>query len=72
VLVTAAIALDAHEAVFKQSALEVVLELLANELRQAGARSFDFLNEVRIVLLNESIEYRLIRPVTNIANGWAS
>ena len=37
----------------QQPALQVVVELLADKLRQAASRSFDFLNKARVVLRME-------------------
>jgi len=45
VLVPAAVALDAQEAVFEQPALQIVFELLADEPGQVTAGAFDLLHE---------------------------
>jgi hypothetical protein len=63
VFVTAAFALRAQEAVFQQAALEIVLELLADESGQVTARALDLLHEPRVILSNNGIERSLLRPV---------
>jgi hypothetical protein len=63
VFVMAAVALDAQEAVFQQSALQVVLELPAYEHGQAAAGLLDLLHEAGVVLCNDGVKGRLFRAV---------
>jgi hypothetical protein len=56
VFVTAAVALRAQKTVFQQSALEIFLKLLTNELGQAAAGLFDFPNRARVMLGNKGEE----------------
>lgn len=55
VLVPAAIALHAQEAVFEQPTLQIVFELLANEPRHMTAGALDLLHEARIMFRNDGI-----------------
>ena len=75
-LMAAAVALDAQKAVLQQPALQVVVEFLADKLRQVATRSFDFLNKSRVVLGDNGIERRLFRPVAVVGRsggnrGWS-
>jgi hypothetical protein len=71
VFVTAAFALHAQEAVFQQAALEIVLELLADESGQVTARALDLLHEPRVIFSNNGIERGLFRsmPVVGRCDG---
>jgi hypothetical protein len=60
---TATVALDPQEAVFQQSALQVILELAAYESRQVPAAAFDLLQESRVVFSNNGIERGLLGPM---------
>jgi len=51
-----AVTLDPQEPVFKSAALEVFLELLANEVRKVASCAFDLLNEVRVVFGDNGIK----------------
>jgi len=55
VLVPAAIALDAQEAVFEQPTLQIVFELLANEPGQVPAAALDLLQEAWVMFSNDGI-----------------
>jgi hypothetical protein len=55
VLVPAAIALDAQEAVFEQPTLQIVFELLANEPGQVPAAALDLLQEAWVMFSNDRI-----------------
>jgi hypothetical protein len=52
----AAVTLDPQEPVFKPPALEVFLELLADEVRKVASSTFDLLNEVRVVFSDDGIK----------------
>lgn len=62
-LVTAAVALDAQEAVLQKPALQVVFELPANELGKMAAGSFELAHETRVMLCNNGIERGLFRSM---------
>ena len=62
-LVPAAVALDAQEAVFEQPALQIVFKLLADEPGQVTAGAFDLLHEARVMFSNDGIERSLFRPM---------
>ena len=51
-LVTATVTLDPQETVFKQAALQVILKLLADKIRQVTTRSFDLLYETGVMFGN--------------------
>jgi hypothetical protein len=68
----AAIALDPKEAMLQQPALQVVLELSAYELRQIAARSLNFVDESRVVLGDNGVEFRLFRPMPAVTWGGGS
>jgi hypothetical protein len=70
----AAIALDSQEAMLQQSALQVILKLLSDELRQIAARSFNSIDESWVVLGDDGVEFRLFRlmPVVAWGGGWRS
>ena len=67
--ITAAIALDAQKAVFEQSALEIVIELLAYKSREISTIGLQGGNKGRDVLFDELIQKRLLRPVPVVAKG---
>ena len=69
VLVTAAIAIDAQKAMFKQTALETVLELLAYKRREMSTMSLQGGINGRVVPLDELIRHCLFRPVPRQAIG---
>jgi hypothetical protein len=69
VLLHAAIALDAQEAVLQQAALQVILELLAHEPGQASAGLFNRLNEARVMLGDNGVEDGLFRPVAVVGGS---
>jgi hypothetical protein len=57
-------------------ALQVIVEFLADKLRQVATRSFDFLNKARVVLGDNGMERRLFRPVAVVGRsggnrGWS-
>ena len=66
----AAIALDSQEAMLQQSALQVILKLLSDELRQIAARSLNFIDESWVVLCDDGVEFRLFRLMSVVA--WCS
>ena len=71
----AAIALDSQEAMLQQPALQVILKLLSDELRQIAARSFNFVDESWVVLGDDGVEFRLFRLMSVVAwcvGGWRS
>jgi hypothetical protein len=51
----AAVTLDPQEPVFKPAALEVFLELLADEVRKVASSAFDLLNEARVMFSDDGI-----------------
>ena len=63
VLVTAGVALDAQEAVLEQAALQVVIELLFDERGQRSAFGFESGEKLRVVSLDDSVEWCLFRTV---------
>jgi hypothetical protein len=63
VLVPAAVALDAQEAVFEQPALQIVFELLADEPGQVTAGAFDLLHEAWVMFSNDGKQRGLFRPM---------
>ena len=63
VLMLAPIALDAQEPVLKQAALEVVVELPLDEMRQGCAFGLQPGKKLRIAGLDDAIERRLFRSV---------
>ena len=65
----AAIALDSQEAMLQQSALQVILKLLSDELRQIAARSFNSIDESWVVLGDDGVEFRLFRLMPAVAWG---
>ena len=65
----AGIAPDPQEAMLQQTALQVILKLLSNELRQMAARSFNFIDELWVVLGNDGVEVRLFRLMPEVAWG---
>ena len=66
---SAAVALDSQKAVLQQSALEVVLELLANEFWQVAAGLFDFLDEAWVVFSKDGVESGLFRAVPVVSGN---
>jgi len=65
----AAVALDAQEPVFQQAALQVILELLADEPRQVTARVLDLPQEAWVVLSDYGVEGGLFRPVAVVGGS---
>jgi hypothetical protein len=63
VLVPAAIALDAQEAVIEQPTLQIVFELLANEPGQVPAAALDLLQEARVTFSDDGIKCGLFMPM---------
>ena len=75
VLMAAAIALDPQEAMLQQPALQVILKLLSDEIRQIAARSFNSIDESWVVLGNDGVEFHLFRLMPVVAwdgGGWRS
>ena len=56
VFVPAALALHTQEAVLQQTALQILFEFLADELRQMTARPFDLLHKARVVPGNDGVQ----------------
>ncbi len=73
VLVTAGVALDAQKPVFEQAALQVVVELLLDEMRQGCAFGLQPGKKLRVAGLDDTIERRLFRSVAfvDVAVGTA-
>ena len=69
VFIAAAIAPDAQEAVFQQTALQVVLELPADKLGQVATRPFDFLNEAREMFGDKGIKPGLFWPMAAVGRS---
>ena len=67
----AAIALDSQEAMLQQPALQVILKLLSDELRQIAARSLNFIDESWVVLGDDGVKFSLFRlmPVVTWGSG---
>ena len=63
VLVTAGLALNAQKTVLEQAALQVVIELLFDERGQRSAFGFESGEKLRVVSLDDSIEWCLFRAV---------
>lgn len=61
--IAAGVTLDPHEPVFKPPALEVFLELLADEVRKVASSTFDHLNEVRVMFSDDGIKGGLFRTI---------
>jgi hypothetical protein len=69
VFVPASVTLDPQKAVLQQAALEILIELLTDELRQVPARGFDFPQEAGVVLGNDRIQSGPFRAVSPVS-GW--
>ena len=69
VLVTAGVALDAQKPVFEQAALQVVVELLLDEMRQGCAFALQPGKKLRVAGLDDAIERRLFRRRTRFDVG---
>jgi hypothetical protein len=69
VLVPAAVTLHEQEAVLQQAALQIVLELLAHELREVTASAFNVLHEARVMLSDNGVEIGLFRPMPEIGRS---
>ena len=63
VLVAAGVALDAQEAVFEQTALQVIVELPLDECRERSAFGFEPGEKPGEVSLDDSVERCLFRTV---------
>ena len=70
---TAGVALDAQKPVFEQAALQVVVELLLDEMRQGCAFGLQPGKKLRVAGLDDTIERRLFRSVAfvDVAVGTA-
>ena len=64
--VPAAVALDPQESVFEQTALQVILKLLAHEARKMTTGTLDLLYEARVVFDDDGIENSLFRTMAVI------
>jgi hypothetical protein len=62
----AAVTLDPQEPVFKPPALEVFLELLADEVRKVASSAFDHLNEVRVMFSDNGIKCGLFGTMSAV------
>jgi len=63
VLVSAAVAPGPQKAVFQQSALQVILELLTYERRQVTAGALQRFKKSWVVFFDDGIQRRPFRPV---------
>ena len=59
----AGVALDAQEAVFEQTALQVIVELPLDECRERSAFGFEPGEKLGVVSLDDSVERCLFRTV---------
>jgi len=69
--VAAAVALHAQKAVLQETALQVVFEFLANELRKVAVTALALVHEPRVMFSNNGIERGLFRsmPVVGRRDG---
>ena len=72
-LVTAGVALDAQKPVFEQAALQVVVELPLDEMRQGCAFGLQPGKKLRVAGLDDATQRRLFRTVAivDVAVGTA-
>ena len=67
--VAAAGALDAHEPVHQATAFQVIVKLLKRELRQKMTAFSQMLGDLRRMVLNDLVQQRQFRPVSNVWRG---
>jgi hypothetical protein len=67
--VAAAIALNPHEAVLKTPALQVIVKFIKYEFRQITVVLVQVVRELRQMMLDDLIQQRQFRTVTNIGSG---
>ena len=68
-VMAAAVTFDAQEAVLQQAAFQVLIELPADESGEMTTRSLDFLDESRVVPVNDGIKLSLLRLVTVVGGS---
>ena len=76
VFVSTAIALDAQEPVFEQTALQIVLKLPAHESGKMTTGALDLLHKAGVVFGEDGVKRCLLRPVAVVGGsgknrGWS-